>query len=58
MSKRHIGGALAGSVSAHETFDRGVQFIPRGIDEIVVAHGKARADKEFPPDCEESLPNP
>src|SRR5262249_33220399 len=47
MNRRHVGGALSGSVSAHETFDRGVQLIPRGIDEIVVAHGKARADEEF-----------
>src|SRR5437879_4777665 len=47
MNRRHVGGKLSSSVSTHETFDRGVQLVPRGVDEIVVAHGKARADEKF-----------
>src|SRR5262245_21944858 len=43
----HVGGALAGAIGVHESFDRGVQLIPRSVDEIVVAHCKRRADEEF-----------
>src|SRR5262245_12152257 len=47
MHRLRVGGALAGAIGVHETFDRGVQFIPRSVDEIVVAHRKPRADEEF-----------